>query len=146
MGWPYFVLFTVFISACVFSVLKVLTGVLCQSAMESSQSDKDLMTMELPHSQGLQTDSANVAGWLSGRRKWAAVSLAARYTLADLSQLLEDMADDCCSAHMGDYATGLPRLWNRAADFLAGWATRLRRLGYWVAARTMPAEWGRISR
>mmetsp|Transcript_43643 Transcript_43643/g.98469 ORF Transcript_43643/g.98469 Transcript_43643/m.98469 type:complete len:729 (+) Transcript_43643:140-2326(+) len=40
-------IFSLYITFCVFTVLNVITGVFCQSAMESAQNDKDLATMRL---------------------------------------------------------------------------------------------------
>merc|ERR1711876_75356 len=54
-------LFTFFISLCVFAILNVVTGVFCQSAIESAQSDKDLVTMNLLHDrERLQSQFAKI--------------------------------------------------------------------------------------
>merc|ERR1719433_2363776 len=47
LGWLYVTLFTTFIAFSVFAVMNVVTAVFCQSAIESAQSDRDLVTMDL---------------------------------------------------------------------------------------------------
>merc|ERR1719464_295240 len=46
-GWLYVAVFIVFQVSTVFAIMNVITGVFCQSAMESAHLDKDQATMEL---------------------------------------------------------------------------------------------------
>merc|ERR1712217_676719 len=47
LGLLYVGLFTIFIAFSVFAVMNVVTAVFCQSAIESAQNDRDLVTMDL---------------------------------------------------------------------------------------------------
>merc|ERR1712060_988511 len=47
VGWPMPLIFLMYISMLVFATLNVVTGVFCQSAIESAQHDKDLASAEL---------------------------------------------------------------------------------------------------
>jgi len=47
ISWVWVLVFLAFISFTFFAVLNVITGVFCQSAIESAQQDKDLVTMHL---------------------------------------------------------------------------------------------------
>jgi len=47
VGWFWVALFCLFVVLSVFAILNVVTGVFCQSAMESAQNDKDLATAQM---------------------------------------------------------------------------------------------------
>jgi len=47
LGWVWVVVFLAFITFTVFALLNVITGVFCQSAIESAQQDRDLLTINM---------------------------------------------------------------------------------------------------